>query len=171
MGNTVRVAGTNATISIRARTRHWEITKARMEKTSPSLWDPIAVVDDAAAPGTGKELTGTLISTLDTATGIVDVTPGMVYRHNVRNVATYSAGSEATWAAILEGAPVYFNRSSNMPAGCLLSLAPLDSAGVANPFFGYVVRDQDEVAGSFPKGDTSAGTFGCAVMQVGVSAT
>jgi len=170
MPNIVRVAGVNASLSMKARSRHWEFTSARLEDITPTIWDPFALVDDAALPGTAVQLTGTiLIVNADEAWILGDVTPGSVYQHNVRNVLTYTTGSEATWGNFYEGSLVYYDRSSTMPAGAFLSLANQDSGTLASPRFGVVVRGAGEPASDFPKGQTTAGvTHGAAVMQFGV---
>lgn len=159
------------TISIKTRSRHWEVTLARLEDTAPTLYDPVCLVNDAAAPGSGPQITGTYISDFDTTTAVVDVEPGMVYHHNVRTALTYSiAGAEESWAALEEGSPVYYDRSSTMPALCFLSLSPKDENGADNAFFGVVVRGPEEVAADFPKAAGASGnTHGAAVMQLGVA--
>jgi hypothetical protein len=143
--------------------RHWEIPYARLEDATPTPTNPAAVLSEV--PGT--QVTGTLLVIDATrSVAIVDFTSSMVYLHGVRNVLTYNGGNEATWGDINIGDPVYYDRSAGMPAGTYLSKSPLDSAGVANPLFGFVVpEDETDV---LPKGaDGVASTNRCAVMQVG----
>jgi hypothetical protein len=112
-------------------------------------------------------LTGTIVA-LDGEDGIavINVAKGAIYAHNVRNVLTYSGGSEATFGQITIGARVYYDPSSTMPSGCYLSLAPINATGENNTPFGWVVMLQDETANDFPKGSSSSGsTHLCAVLQ------
>ena len=165
----VRTAGANAQISMKARARHWEFSYSRLEDITPTVWDPFALVNDAAPPGDGQQICGTVL-TLNTQDDIMlgDIEPGSVYHHNIRTVLTYDTGGEATWGPFEEGYSVYYDRSSTMPAGCFLSLSPLDENDVDNPLFGVVVLGPKEVVGDFPKGGTTAGqTLGTAVLQAG----
>jgi len=103
---------------------------------------------------------------------ILDVTPGEVFRHNVRNVLTYSASAtEATFSGLInEGYPVFYDRGGSMPTHVWLSLSPNDCSGGSNPLFGFIVRDGDETTADFPKGASTVGTtVGAAVMQIGFS--
>jgi hypothetical protein len=152
---------------MKARSRRWEFAYARQEDATPTIWDPASIINDAAAPGTGVQLTGTVVS-LDAVRSfaIVDVTPGAVFKHNVRTVTTYAGAVETVWAAILEGSPVYYDRSATMPAGCKLSLSPLDNNGVVNPLFGFVVLDPSEATFLARVAGAAGNTFGCAVMAV-----
>ncbi len=152
--------------------RHWEIPYARMEDATPTVTFPACVVDDVAAPGTGTQLCGTILS-IDAVNSVatVDFTCGMVYRHAIRNVATYAGNVENTWAAYQFGAPVYYDRSATMPATSHLSLSPLDNNGVANPLFGFIVAWDDADMAAYPKGAAGvAATTDCAVMQRGAGA-
>ncbi|MFA6271261.1 MAG: hypothetical protein WC657_08735 [Candidatus Paceibacterota bacterium] len=152
--------------------RHWEVPYARMEDATPTVTFPACVIDDAAAPGTGVQVCGTILTVDATnSVAIIDFTAGMVYRQAVRNVATYAGNVEATWAAIQFGAPIYYDRSNTMPATSHLSLSPLDRLGVANPLFGYAVGWSDADAASFPKAVINvASTTDVAVMQRGAGA-
>jgi len=152
--------------------RHWEVPYARLEDATPTVSNPACVVDDVAAPGTGVQVCGTIL-TIDATNSIaiIDFTAGMVHRQPVRNVATYAVGVEATWAAIQFGAPIYYDRSATMPAGCYLSLSPADNNAVNNPLFGYAVAWSDADMATFPKAAAGVGsTTDCAVMQRGAGA-
>lgn len=157
----------NYEVSSEGAVRHWEVPYARLEDATPTPSNPAAVL--SRVPGT--QLCGTIL-TVDAGASIaiIDFTASMVYREDVRNVLTYAAGVEATFGNINVGDPVFYDRSPTMPAGVYLSTSPLDNAGVANPLFGFVVLDADEVAADFPKGAATASTQECAVMQRGAGA-
>jgi len=124
----------------------------------------IAVLGEVRVPG---------VYTIDATNSVatVDFTCGMVYRQAIRNVATYAGNVENTWAAYQFGAPVYYDRSSTMPATSHLSLSPLDNNGVANPLFGFIVAWDDADMAAYPKGAAGvAATTDCAVMQRGAGA-
>jgi hypothetical protein len=108
---------------------------------------------------------------------VIDFTPSMVYLHDVRNVLTYNGanpGAEATWGALDIGDPVYYDSSTTMVVlGIYLSTSPLDNtgAGIANSQFGWIVPAPaalgfDTDSANYPTA-AAAGTFRCAVMQVG----
>ena len=152
-------------VSSEGAVRHWEFTKTRLEETSPTATQPFAVLSGV----NGVQLTGTVLTSVSGDTQIVgDVTPSMVYKHFVRNVIGYAAGAESVFAAVVEGAPIYYDRSSVMPADTYLSLSPLDENGDANPLFGHAVLEHD--SDTFPKGTTTASTQEVAVSQVGAGA-
>jgi hypothetical protein len=145
------------------RERHVEVPYDSLT-SDPVLHAPARVVCNNLATGA---LTGTIV-TLDDADeiAVINVAKGAIYAHNVRNVLTYSGGSEATFGQITIGARVYYDPSSTMPAGCYLSLAASNAAGGSNTPFGWVVMLQDETANDFPKGSSSSGsTHLCAVLQ------
>jgi hypothetical protein len=152
--------------------RHWEVPYARLEDGTPTVSNPAAVVDDAARPGTGVQVCGTILSVdAVNSIAIVDFTSGMVYRQPVRNVTTYGGGFEVAWAAIQLGAPIYYDRSATMPAGCYLSLAAADNLVANNPLFGYAVGWSDADMATFPKAVAGvASTTDVAVMQRGAGA-
>lgn len=134
---------------------------------SPTVTQPCAIVSPLAA----SQLTGTILQMDSVSTGkmVVDVGPGQVYNHKVRNVKTYSGGdTEATFDEIDEGDPVYYDldTGATMPADVRLSTSPLAADGTANPRFGWVVlKTEAEV---YPKGSSeAASTQECGVMQVG----
>lgn len=93
-----------------------------------------------------KNLTGTVIS-YNAAAGLVilNMADKFVSRQYVANVLTYAANIPDSWAATFAlGAPVYVDDSDSLSAGVTLSLSPLNSAGSANPLFGYVFYCQDD---------------------------
>jgi len=144
------------------RERMVRMPYANLCDVTPTLHDPAMVVDSVL----GSELTGTVIS-LDAVDSIavLNVASGAVFRHNVRNVLTYTP-AETTWRALNIGDTVYYDDSGIMPAYTKLSISPLDSAGNANPRFGWIVMIQDEDSGDFAKGNAQAGsTHACAVLQ------
>lgn len=151
-------------VSSEGAVRHWEVPYSRLEDITPTPSNPAAVLSRTA----GTQLTGTIL-TIDAGTSIavIDFTSSMVYQQAVRNVLTYAASVESTFGAINIGDPVYYDRSSTMPAGVYLSTSPLDKDGAANPLFGFVVLNAAETSADFPKGGATASTQTCAVMQVG----
>ena len=133
---------------------------------SPTATQPFAIATVLAA----GHITGTII-TFEDATDlhfVGDVGPGQVYKHNVRNVKTYSGGdTEATFDEIAEGDQIYYDLDTGgtMPADVRLSTSPLAADGVANPRFGWAVLFDD--SDTFPKGGATASTQEVAVMQSG----
>jgi len=154
------------------RERHVRIPWTRLADQTPTLHDPARVTGRVD----GAEMCGTVVNagtaTVD-ETVILNVAEGAGYRHNVRNVLTYTAGpvAEATFGAINVGDPVYYDTEQDTLNGIKLSTAPVQSdATTLNPLFGYVVMLQDESASDFPKGDAGGGTtHECAVLQAGLN--
>lgn len=153
-------------VSSESAVRHWEQPYARLQDTTPTPSNPAAVLSRTA----GTQLTGTIL-TVDAGTSIaiIDHTSSMVYQQDVRNALTYAASVEATWGVINVGDPVYYDRSSTMPAGVYLSTSPLDKDAAANPLFGFVVLNAGELASAFPKGTNAVASTqaNVAIMQVG----
>jgi hypothetical protein len=153
-------------VSSEGGVRHWEIPYARLADVTPTPTNPAQV----SGLLDGHQLTGTIL-TVDVARSValIDFTPSMVYRFDVRNVLTY-AGAEATWGAINVGDPVYYDDGATMVAlGLYLSTSPAPTGGGANTLFGFVVpSDETDI---FPKGAGGvASTQSCAVMQLGAGA-
>jgi hypothetical protein len=165
-------------VSSEGAVRHWEVPYARLHDITPTPTNAAEVTGRVA----GAEVGGTIL-TIDAVNSmaVLDVTAGMVYRHDVRNVLTYAAGpagAEATWGAINIGDPVYYDPSTTMVAlGIYLSTAPADNGGApganVNSLFGWVVpapsaTGTDTDAASFPLGGAGSGTtHRVAVMQRG----
>lgn len=157
-------------VSSEGAVRHWEIPYARLEDTTPTPTSAAKVTSAVV----GAELTGTVL-TIDATNSIavIDFTHSMVYMHDVRTVATYKGGNEATWQALNIGDTVYYDGSATMPAGVYLSVSPLDNTGAANPIFGHIVPGQSSTAWDTDAGDyakaagASGNTWRCAVMQEG----
>jgi len=161
MTSVLRQAGEYSQISIPLNVRHQNVSLSALADENPTKYDPVAIPSGAV-----EALHGTVV-VIDAPIAVVDVTPGSVHRHNVRNVATYESSEEATFAAIEEGTLVYYDPSPTMPDNVYLSCSPLDASDAENCLFGVVVLDQDESESDFPKGSTSAGgSYGCAVMQL-----
>jgi hypothetical protein len=156
-------------VSSEGAVRHWEFPYARLTDSSPTPTNAAEVTGLLI----GHELTGTIL-TIDAgrSVAIIDVTPSMVYRHDVRNVLTYNPGvAELTFGPINIGDPVYYDHSATMPAGVYLSTSPLGTGGTANPLFGFVVASDEVDQALFPKGAALVGsTHRCAVMQLGAGA-
>lgn len=146
-------------------TRTFTQDRAVHAADSPTVTQPCAISGVLAA----AQITGTILRMDSASTGkmVVDVGPGQVYKHYVRNVRTYSSNVEATWAAIDEGDQIYYDLDSDntMPTDCRLSTSPLSSNGTANPRFGWAVLLTEDDA--YPKGTTTASTQLIAVMQSG----
>ena len=153
-------------VSSEGAVRHWEIPYARLADVTPTPTNAAQVTGLLD----GHQLTGTIL-TIDagTSVAVIDFTASMVYRHDVRNVLTY-AGAEATWGPINIGDPVYYDDGATMVALFIqLSTSPVPTGGGANTLFGFVVPASD--ADVFPKGAALvAGTYRCAVMQLGAGA-
>jgi len=153
----------NYEVSSEGCVRHWEIPYASLENNPPDATEACEVLGTA-----GLQVTGTVL-TIDAGTSIaiVDFTPGMVYRHNLRTVLTYNPGvAELTWGTVDIGDPVYYDGSASMPANTYLSLSPLNTGGTANALFGWVVPADDNDV--FPKAAGVAGnTWEQAIMQHG----
>ena len=155
-------------VSSEGAVRHWEIPYARLVDVTPTPTNAAQVTGLLV----GHMLNGTiLVIDAGRSVAIVDFTPSMVYRHDVRNALTYNGGNEATWGAINIGDPVYYDDGATMVAlGIYLSTSPLNAAGVANSLFGYVVPADEVDMALFPKGGIVASTQRCAVMQLGAGA-
>lgn len=154
------------------RERHVLIPWSRLTDTTPTLGDPACVTSLID----GMEMCGTVVNAGTTTTdeyALLNVAEGAVYRHNVRNVLTYSAGpvAEATWGAINIGDPVFYDDEQDTLNGVKLSTAPLQSDGsTVNPRFGTVIMLQDEDSSDFGKGTALAGSTNlCAVLQCGLN--
>ena len=149
------------------RERHLNIPYSRLEDGTPTLHDPACVI---GLP-TGTQITGTIIDLSATDLEVVlNHARGAVYRHYVRNVATYDltiALHEETWRVINVGDAVYYDEESDFLNGVKLSFAPLESdAATPNPLFGWVCLLQDETYADFYKGIGSSGsTHLVAVVQ------
>jgi len=144
--------------------RTWFVPYARLTDTTPTPSNPCELTSLTA----GTQLTGTIL-TVDAANSVavVDVSAGSVYYQEVRNVLTYAAAVEATWGAINIGDAVYYDNSATMPAGVYLSTSPLDNTGAANTLFGYVMPCNEADMALYAKGDNTASTQDCGVMQRG----
>ena len=153
-------------VSSEGAVRHWEFPWARLEDATPTATLPARVT--SLLPGT--MLTGTIL-TVDAVlnTAVIDVTCGMVYWHEVRNVLTYNQAAEATWGPINIGDIIYYDGSGTMPAGVYLNTSPFASDGAtANTIFGWAVAANDTDMALFAKGVALvASTQEVAVMQVG----
>lgn len=120
-----------------------EIGGGNKDVLEDGLHPAVAIGAKAFRP---KNLTGTVIS-YDAAAAlvVVNLADKFVSRQYVANVLTYDGGNPATFAASFAlGAPVYVDDSDGLSAGVTLSLSPLNSAGSANPLFGYVFYCQDD---------------------------
>jgi len=157
------------TSSEAGRERHVLVPWARLTDATPTLGDPAAVLSRIA----GTQVCGTVVNAGTTTTDeyvLINVAEGAVYRHNVRNVLTYTAGpvAEATWGAINVGDPVFYDAEQDTLNGIKLSTAPLTSAGAANPRFGTIILLQDQTASDFPTAATALSDV-YAVMQTGLN--
>lgn len=146
--------------------RKWAVPYARLEDITPEAGNPALLL------GTdGFGIGGAILSTDEADdVAVIDFTPGKIYKWQVRNVLTYSAGAENTFAALAIGARVYYDPSSTMPAGVHLSTSPLDEAGAANSYFGHVVPMDEADMALYPKGGATASTQTVGVMVRGAGA-
>ena len=156
------------------RERHIRIPYARLKDVTPQLHDPFCVTSITI----GMEMCGTIITLDATASEIIgNVAEGARYLHNVRTVRTYNNDgppqTEATWAALNIGDPVYYDETifTTSVGVTHLSTAPLHGDGVTpNPRFGTIVMAQGETAADFPKAAGQAGnTWDVAVLQCGLN--
>ena len=156
-------------VSSEGAVRHWEIPYSRLHDVTPTPTNAASVTGLLA----GAELCGTVL-TIDATNSMaeLDVTAGMVYRHDVRNVLTYAAGpagAEATFGPINIGDPVYYDPSTTMVAlGIYLSTSPSDNGGApganVNTLFGWVVPAPVAIGGGF---DTDSARFPLGAALVG----
>lgn len=160
-------------VSFEGAERKWVIPYARLTDTTPEVGHPAQV----ASAVVGAKLGGVVLSIdADDSVAVLDFTPGKIIKASVRNVITYSGAAENTFRAINIGDPVYYDASATMPAAVELSTSPLDSAGVANTLWGYVVpmdgggSDAAPDLALYPKGGNTASTQTVGVMQRGAGA-
>jgi hypothetical protein len=159
---------TDYEVSSEGCVRHWEIPYDRLQDATPTPTNAARVTGLLV----GHCLSGTIL-TIDAgaSVAVIDFTPGMVYRHDVRNVLTYNPGvAELTWGAINIGDPIYYDASAGMPAGVYLSTSPLQTTNAANTLFGFAVASDEVDMALYPKGGVTASTQRCAVMQIGAGA-
>lgn len=151
-------------VSSEGAVRHWPIPYARLTDQTPTVTMPCEVTSLTDS----TQLTGTILA-LEAAdsVAIVDFTCSMVYWQEIRNVTEYSGEAENVWAAINIGDEVYYDHSAAMPAGVYLSTSPLGDGGQTNTRFGWVVPRNDTDMALFAKGDNTASTEECAIMQLG----
>jgi hypothetical protein len=163
-------------VSSEGAIRHWEFPYADHFDVTPTPTNAMELTGRTV----GIDLNGTIL-TIDAINSIAvdDVTTGMVYVHDVRNVLTYvggAGGAEATWGPINIGDPVYYDPSTTMVAlGIYLSTSPLtnNAGATANTRFGWVVpmplsSGFDTDTARFPLGAALvASTQRVAVMQRG----
>lgn len=101
-----------------------------------------------------------VVETYNATVGLaqVNIAPGFMAKAYVANVLTYSQGNPNTFdTSFVAGDPVWID-DSNLAEGVTLSRSPLNSAGSANPFAGFIWYDQDEYADFHVGGpNTSAG--------------
>jgi len=165
----------NFQISGREGGRHWLVPVSRLVNLAidPTLTGedlaenhhPVAISSRTAA----QSAVGTVLSqqSVDgTDFVVVDLTPNVVYRHNVRNVRTYDAGAENSWGVISVGDVIYFDNSATMPAGVFLSTSPLNNLGESNVVFGVVMHSGQI---TLPTTVATAVTVDVPVAQVGLS--
>ncbi|GAG15996.1 unnamed protein product, partial [marine sediment metagenome] len=89
----------------------------------------MAVLGQTVADGRPENLTGVVKTyNADATIAVLNVADGMVVRAYVSNITNYAVGGAAnawdTTPAI--GRPVYVDDSSDLGAGCTLSLSPLN---------------------------------------------
>jgi len=141
---------------------------ARLTDTTPTESNPCEVTSLLD----GTQLCGT-IKTIDASdsVAVVNVSPCFIGNWEVRNVLTYTGGTnEATWGAINVGDLVYYDHSGTMPAGVYLSTSPLNiniNGTTPNTLFGVIATITSEAAALYPKGGITASTQDCQVMQRG----
>ena len=102
----------------------------------------VAIIAKADRP---NNLTGVVVSYTNDYLVEVNMASKVVVKDWVSNIEGYNGAAADDWAATFTiGKPVYVDDSADLPAGCRLSLSPLNSAGSGNPLAGYLHYDQDE---------------------------
>jgi len=133
------------------------------------LWPESALLDEGDHPvlaiGTTTSRPNNVVGFVvsyepNTDLAEVNIAPGFIGKAYVCNITGYSGGVANAWSANLAAfVPVYIDDSTEMGAGCTLSLSPTNSAGAENPLAGYVWPDQTEVDQSGIGGRTASRTF------------
>jgi hypothetical protein len=154
-------------VSTNGAERKWIVPFARLEDNTPEAGNPALLISRLL----GTQVGGAILTVdADAAVAVIDFTPGKIYGWQVRNVLTYAGAAESTFVALNIGDPVYYDSSPTMPAGVQLSASPLDSAGAANPLFGFVMAKDDPDMALYPKGAATASTQAVGVMVRGAGA-
>jgi len=101
-------------------------------------------LDGRPENATGVVMTYNAASTM----AVLNVADKAIVRTYVSNILTYTPGAAALTfeVAPVIGQPVYVDDSSDLGAGCTLSLSPLndESPGLPNPLAGWLFYCQDE---------------------------
>jgi len=113
----------------------------------------VAIGGRTALDGRPLNVTGVVISftaglTVPFGRVAVNIANGYIVKNYVSNIDGYVAGGAAnSWEqAPVIGQPVYVDDSTDLGAGCTLSMSPTNDANpaVANPMAGVLWYDQDE---------------------------
>ena len=128
----------------------------------------IAIGGRIAADGRPMNVTGVVISylpglTVATARLAINIATGYIVKNYVSNIDGYNAGVAAnSWEdAPVIGQPSYVDDSSDLGAGCTLSMSPLNDANPAlpNPMAGVLWYDQDEYVNAAQAGGVLEATW------------
>ena len=109
----------------------------------------MAIGGQTTADGRPENATGVVKTyNADATMAVMNVASKVIVRAYVSNILTYDPGQAAATfeAAPNIGMPVYVDDSSDLGAGCTLSLSPLndESPGLPNPQAGWLFYCQDE---------------------------
>ena len=108
-----------------------------------------AIGGQTEADGRPENATGVVKTyNADAEIAVVNVASKAIVKTYVSNILTYTPGSAAATfeTAPVIGQPVYVDDSSDLGAGCTLSLSPLndEDPGLPNPLAGWLFYCQDE---------------------------
>jgi len=127
--------------------------EAAKDAIAAGLHPVVAIGGRTAADGRPLNVTGVVISfsaglTVPFGRVRVNIADGYIVKNYVSNIDGYVAGGAAnSWEnAPVIGQPVYVDDSTDLGAGCTLSMSPLNDANpaVANPMAGVLWYCQDE---------------------------
>ena len=109
----------------------------------------MAIGNPTTLDGRPEQATGVVMTYNDkTEIAVLNVADKVIVRDYVSNILTYDPGQAAATfeTAPAIGQPVYVDDSSDLGAGCTLSLSPLndESPGLPNPLAGWLFYCQDE---------------------------
>jgi hypothetical protein len=132
--------------------------EAAKDALADGLHPVVAIGGRTTADGRPNNITGLVVSYDATADmAVVNIASCQIVRVYVSNIYTYADEAPTVWEdAPIIGQPVYVDDSADLGAGCTLSMAAANHAGIANPLAGYLMYCQDEYVDYPIGGGTSA---------------
>jgi len=120
--------------------------EAAKDALADGLHPVVAIGGRTAADGRPNNITGIVVSyNAVSDIAVVNIASCQIVRVYVSNIYGYAGEAPNAWeAAPVIGQPVYVDDSADLGAGCTLSMAASNHAGVANPLAGYLMYCQDE---------------------------